>query len=81
MNIEIYYPKKTHGGYFDKALNRTFYSKTEKREFMNAHGIIEHPSMESDRHRTNNLVDKINYEREKRGLKPVTKAKLIGDAR
>ena len=58
-----------------------FNDKSEKRDFMNTHGIIENPSMESDRHRTNRLVDQINESREKQGLKPKTKSQLIGDAR
>lgn len=78
-NQFIYFPKKTAQGYYDRALGRHFGSKSEKREFMNTHGIIEHPSMESDRHRTNRLTDMINYEREKRGERPKTKAQLMGD--
>lgn len=80
MNREIYFPKKSAHGYFDKALNRHFSTKTEKREFMNAHSIVEHPSMESDKHRVNDRVDLINYYREKQGLKPKTKRELMGDA-
>lgn len=77
----IFYPKKSSHGYFDKALNRRFNSKSEKRDFMNTHGIIEHPSMESEKHRINDRVDFINYEREKKGLKPKTKVELLGNAR
>ncbi len=77
-NQFIYYPKKSSHGYFDKALNRHFNDKTEKREYMNTHGIIEHPSMESERHRENRLVEQINYDREKHGLKTKTKSELMG---
>jgi hypothetical protein len=80
-NQFIFFPKKSASGYFDKSLNRHFSDKTEKREYMNTHNIVEHPSMESEKHRTNRLCDQINYDREKRGLKPVTKSKLMGDAR
>ena len=78
-NREIYFPKKSANGYFDRALNKHFSSKTAKRDYMNTHGLIEHPSMEGDKHRTNRLVDQINYEREKTGLRPKTKAELMGD--
>ena len=81
MNKEIYFPKKSAQGYYDKALGRHFSTKSEKREFMNTHKIVENPSMESDKRRTNRLVEIINHERERQGLKPKTKYELIGDAR
>jgi hypothetical protein len=80
-NKNIYFPQKSHHGYFDKALGQHFNTKTEKREFMNKHGIAEDGSMESDKHRTNRLVEEINHQREKQGLKPKTKEELIGDSR
>ena len=79
-NQFISFPKKSATGYFDKALNRFFSDKTEKRNYMNTHGLIEHPSMESEKHRVNNNIDFINYEREKKGLKPKSKAELLGDS-
>lgn len=78
-NQFVYFPKKSAAGYFDKALNRHFSDKTEKRNYMNAHGIVEHPSMESDKHRINRIVDEINYHREKNGDRPKTKRELMGD--
>ena len=77
----VYFPKKAHNGYFDKALNRTFYSKTEKEMYMKAHHLVEDGSMESEKHRENRLVDQINYDREKAGLKPKTREQLIGDSK
>lgn len=81
MNKEIYFPKKSHHGYYDKALGRYFSSKTEKRDFMNEHKLVEDGSMESEKHRINRLCETINYEREKRGEKPKTKEEIIGDSR
>ena len=40
-NKYIYFPKKSHHGYFDPIFQRKFYSKSEKREFMNKHGWVE----------------------------------------
>lgn len=81
MNKEIYFPKKSAHGYYDKALGRYFSSKTEKRDFMNAHNLVEDGSMESERHRVNRLCEVINEEREKHGLKSKTKEEIIGDSR
>jgi len=79
--MSVYFPKKTHNGYYDKALQRTFYSKSEKATYMKSHNLVEDGSMESERHRTNRLVDQINYEREKSGLRPKTREELVGDSR
>lgn len=80
-NQSIWFPKKSHNGYYDKAMQRTFYSKSEKREYMNTHGLAEDGSMESEAHRERRLVDQINYNREKAGLKPKTREQIIGDAK
>jgi len=40
-NRKVFFPKKSHHGYFDQQLNRRFYSEREKREFMNTNGILE----------------------------------------
>lgn len=80
-NQNVFFPRKSHNGYFDKALQRTFYSKSEKRDYMNAHKLVEDGSMESEKHRENRLVDKINYEREKNGLKPKTREQIVGDSK
>ncbi len=78
-NQFIWFPKKSHHGYFDKALARNFNSKSEKRDFMNAHGLHEDGSMESERHRVNRLAEQINEERKKQGLKSKTVSELRGD--
>lgn len=67
-NKEIYFPKKSHHGYFDHALQRHFSTKREKREFMNAHGLAEDGSMESRVNRDKRVYDIAMIEREKRGL-------------
>lgn len=79
-NQFVYFPKKSAHGYYDKALNRHFSSKTEKRDYMNTHGLVEMPSSESKKHLINDRVDYINYQREKQGLRPKTKAELVGVA-
>lgn len=40
FNGPVWFPKGGHK-YFDKALNRWFYSKAEKKNWMKAHGIIQ----------------------------------------
>ncbi|MFH1835521.1 MAG: hypothetical protein ABH851_04970 [Methanobacteriota archaeon] len=77
----VWFPKKSHNGYYDKALNKTFYSKSEKEMFMKAHHLVEDGSMENEKHRENRLVEEINYHRAKAGLKTKTKEQLIGDAK
>ncbi len=67
--------------YHDKALNRVFRSKEEKKEFMKRTGIRHDGSMESERKRTSRLCEIINDERNKKGLKSKTEAELVGDAR
>ena len=37
----IYFPKKSHHGYFDTIFQRHFYSKKEKEAFMNKYGFVE----------------------------------------
>ena len=80
-NKFIYFPKKSHHGYFDKALNRYFNTKSEKRAFMNEHKLAEDGSMESEKHRVNRLTEEINEGRRKMRLKPLTKEQAIGDSR
>lgn len=77
----VFFPKKSHHGYFDKALQQHFYSKTAKAEYMKAHGIVEDGSMESQRRRDRRLCEEINETRRKQGLKTKTEAELIGDSR
>ena len=81
MKKSVYWPKDRSDGYFDRALQRHFRNKDDKRRFLKEHNIIENYSMEDDRKRRKRLVDEINYHREKEGLKPKTQAELEGDAR
>lgn len=82
-NKNIYFPKskKSYGGYYDKAMRKFFNTKTEKREYMNRHGLHEDGSMESDRHRTDRIAEEINADRNKQGLKSKTVKELVGNAR
>jgi len=79
--MSVYFPRKSHNGYFDRALNKTFYSKSEKEKYLKQHHLAEDGSMESEKHRENRLVDRINYEREKAGHKPLTREQLVGDSK
>lgn len=81
MNKFIYFPRKSHHGYYDRGLQQWFGSKSEKREFMNRHGIVEDGSMESDRHRVSRITDEINASREKQGKRPLTRQEVIGNSR
>ena len=38
---EVFFPKKSHHGYFDKALQQHFYDKKQKEQFMKEHGLKE----------------------------------------
>ena len=80
-NKFIWFPKKSHHGYFDKVLGKHFYDKSEKRDYMNAHGLAEDGSMEHDRKRVDKIVEQINEDRRKQGKKTLTKEQLVGDTR
>ena len=43
-NKKVYFPKKSHHGYFDTTFQRHFYDEKQKREFMNSKGFMEAPS-------------------------------------
>jgi hypothetical protein len=66
-NQFIWFPRKSHHGYFDKALNRHFYSKSEKRDYLNAHGLAEDGSMESQKHRDKRVYEQAMEDRKKHG--------------
>jgi len=38
---DVYFPKKSHHGYFDKALQQHFYDKKQKERFIKRHGLAE----------------------------------------
>ena len=40
-NRKVFFPKKSHAGYFDQTFQRKFYSEKEKRNFMNRRGFVE----------------------------------------
>jgi len=80
-NTFIYFPKKSHHGYYDRGLQQWFDSKQDKRVFMNEHKLVEDGSMENDRHRVSRITDQINVDREKKGLKPLTKEQVVGNSR
>ena len=78
IQTEIWFPK---GGYkyFDKALQQTFHSKQEKRDFLKSKGLKQLPQEQT----TKNMRDKncqiVNEARVKGGLKPKTESQLIGN--
>ena len=80
-NANIYFPKKSHHGYFDKAMQRWFNSKSEKRNYMNSHKLVEDGSMERDKKRVSRIVEEINEDRRKKGLKTRTVEQYLGDSR
>lgn len=79
-NGPVWFPK---GGYkyYDKALNKTFYSKQEKVDYMKAKGIVNEGSSYNDKKMINKNCELINHERGKQGLPSKTKSELIGDSR
>lgn len=80
-NKFIYYPDDGGHGYFDKALNRRFETKKQKRQFLNEHKMLEDGTSDRERKRqANHIVEQINVDRKKQGLKPKTKQELVGDS-
>ena len=39
--MSVYFPRKSHHGYFDEGLQRKFHDKKEKRAFLKEHGFHE----------------------------------------
>ena len=76
-NKFIWFPRKSHHGYFDKALGRHFSTKQEKRNFMNTHGLQEDGSMENHRKRNNRLYEIVMEEKEKKGLSTENKEEFL----
>ena len=76
-NKSIYFPKKSHHGYFDRALGKHFSTKQEKRDFMNAHGLAEDGSMESQRKRDNRCYEMVMEEKKKKGLPTENKEEFL----
>lgn len=71
-NKSIYFPDDGGHGYYDKALQRRFNTKREKREFMNRHGFQEDGSMENPCKRKKRLHEFIEESRRNQGLRPRT---------
>jgi len=67
-NQSIWFPRKSHHGYFDKALGRKFSTKQEKRDFMNVHGLREDGSMENQKRRDKRIYETVMEEKKKKGL-------------
>ena len=75
LRSSVWYPKGGYA-YFDKAMQRKFYSKTEKRDYMKANGLTEaHSKPRSDKE----LCEIVNCERNKQSLKSKTVSELKGD--
>ena len=74
---KVWYPKGGYA-YFDKALQKKFYSMQEKRDYMKIHGIVEAPQVESEKKKDSRCAEVINYSRVEQGLKPKTVTELKG---
>ncbi len=75
---EVWFPK---GGtkYFDKSLQKEFSSKTEKRDYLKAHGLFELQQNESKKHIIDRCAETINMDRVSKGQKTKTASELRGE--
>ncbi len=76
-NKFIYFPRKSPHGYFDMALQKFFNTKSEKREYMNAHGLREDGSMESRKRRDDRLYETAQEDRIRRGMPTESRAEFF----
>lgn len=68
-------------GYYDRALQKFFPTKSSEKEYKKIHGIAPAGSMESERKRDDRNAAIINESRNRQGRKSKTLQELAGDAR
>lgn len=62
----VYYPKKSHHGYYDDSLKVRFESKEQKKEYLKKHGLYEAaPATDAHMKRVKNFVGWIKNEQKK----------------
>lgn len=72
-----YFPGKgTMNGYFDKGLQKFFYTKEEKRQYLKENNMIETGQVGKEVIKKN--TDLINHTRIQGGMKPKTAAQYMG---
>lgn len=76
-NGPVYFPE---GGYYDRALRKYFGTKTQKLEYMRAHGLYQRDDGVPEKKLRSDLCEQINIDRKTRGLPSKTEAELCGDA-
>ena len=65
-NKKVFFPKKSHAGYYDESFGRKFYSEKHKRTWMNDNGFIEAPRVtRAHQRRVKDFVDHWKNERTK----------------
>lgn len=68
-NKKVFFPKKSHNGYFDKTFRRKFYSERGKREFMNKQGWVESGETISKAH-TRRVDDFVKWVKDEKRKNP-----------
>lgn len=76
---KIFWPKKSHAGYFDKDLRVKFSSPKQKSEYLIKNGLYENAGAKNKVAHVEKLIDGINYDREKRGQPLMTKQQCVGN--
>lgn len=75
----IWWPKKSHHGYYDKDLRVKFDSQKQKSEYMVKNGLYETPGAQNKIQHVENLIDEINADRNKRGQPSMSKQQAVGN--
>lgn len=77
---KVFFPKKSHAGYYDHDLKVRFHDAKHKAEYLQKHGLYETPTGITNKTRhVENVIESLNHDRERRGLKPLSKQECVGD--
>jgi len=76
---KVWWPKKSHHGYYDEGLHKHFSSPEEKREFLKKGNLIETSFNSDPKKRAERLIEEINADRNRRGEKSLSREQAVGD--
>jgi len=74
-----YIKKVNPYGHFDKQAKQYFHTETQRRQWMKDNHMADAPPR-NDRIETRKAIEEINADRHRRGQKPMTSARIVGDS-
>ena len=75
----VYIKKVNPYGKYDKQAKQYFHTETQRKQWMKTNGMADAPPR-NDRLETHRAIDEINADRERRGQKPMSSARIVGDS-